>query len=213
MAERRGDQRTALALVRRAADDGAQAVPFYRAHLLSDQARLELVAGERSQAARAATTALNIYRRLGAATYLDRPHLKIDQSDPGGKKPTETAAEPVTQSLRILGARFGLSDRELDVLTLLAGGLSMKQIAQELFITASTVSFHLGRIYSKAGVHSRHQLPESSGQSRCPRERPRPRGDRPPTAPYAVRCHAHPVRTLTIRTSHPNARSRLRLPE
>jgi len=156
--ERRGDQRTALELVRRAADAGAQAVPYYRAHLLSDQARLELVAGERSRAAHAAATALNIYRRLGAVTYLDRPHLKIDQNEPDERRPPETTAEPVTMSLRIIGSRFGLSDRELDVLTLLASGLSMKQIAQELFITASTVSFHLGRIYSKAGVHSRHQL-------------------------------------------------------
>ncbi|WP_420122803.1 LuxR C-terminal-related transcriptional regulator [Nakamurella sp.] len=158
MAERRGDQRTALDFARRAADSGAQAVPFYRAHLLSDQARLELIAGERSRASRAAATALDIYRRLGAESYLDRPHLRLDESDPDGGRPSENGAEPVTVSLRVLGARFGLSDRELDVLTLLAGGLSMKQIAQELFITTSTVSFHLGRIYSKAGVHSRHQL-------------------------------------------------------
>ncbi|HOZ59064.1 MAG TPA: LuxR C-terminal-related transcriptional regulator [Nakamurella multipartita] len=158
LAERRGDQRTALELVRRAADAGAQAVPFYRAHLLSDQARLELVAGERSRAAQPAATALTIYRRLGAVTYLDRPHLTIDRSEPEAGRPPDHTAEPVTMSLRLFGARFGLSDRELDVLTLLASGLSMKQIAQELFITASTVSFHLGRIYSKAGVHSRHQL-------------------------------------------------------
>lgn len=58
----------------------------------------------------------------------------------------------------MIGNRYGLSDRERDVLTLLIRGLSMRQIAQELFITSSTVSFHLGRIYAKTGVHSRHQL-------------------------------------------------------
>jgi ATP/maltotriose-dependent transcriptional regulator MalT len=160
IAEQRGEQQGALELLRRAAESGAQAVPFYRAHLLSDQARLEQVVGDRRRAAHAAALALNIYRRLGATTYLDRPHLQVDQSAPDRPTPPEATAEPVTVSLRMLGARFGLSDRELDVLTLLASGLSMKQIAQELFITASTVSFHLGRIYAKTGVHSRHQLTE-----------------------------------------------------
>jgi DNA-binding CsgD family transcriptional regulator len=39
-----------------------------------------------------------------------------------------------------------------------AAKTSSRQIAQQLFITSSTVSFHLGRIYAKTGVHSRHQL-------------------------------------------------------
>jgi DNA-binding CsgD family transcriptional regulator len=36
--------------------------------------------------------------------------------------------------------------------------LSYQQIARELFITRSTVGFHLSNIYAKAGVASRHEL-------------------------------------------------------
>ena len=38
--------------------------------------------------------------------------------------------------------------------------MSYTQIARTLFITQSTVSYHLGRIYAKANVKSRHQLTE-----------------------------------------------------
>ena len=44
------------------------------------------------------------------------------------------------------------------MLTLLTAGMSYNQISSTLFITRSTVSFHLGRIYAKANVTSRHQL-------------------------------------------------------
>ena len=101
---------------------------------------------------------MTIYRGLGATTYLDRPHLRLEQGDPTESARPEGTEESLAGPLRVLGARYQLSDRELDVLTLLASGLSMKQIAQQLFITTSTVSFHLGRIYAKTGVHSRHQL-------------------------------------------------------
>ena len=52
----------------------------------------------------------------------------------------------------------GLSDREREVATLLLAGFSYTQIAEELYVTRSTVSFHLGNIYAKTGVESRHQL-------------------------------------------------------
>ena len=48
-----------------------------------------------------------------------------------------------------------LSERELEVLRLIAGGLSNKKITEELFISLSTVKTHLRNIYSKLNVHSR----------------------------------------------------------
>jgi DNA-binding CsgD family transcriptional regulator len=38
--------------------------------------------------------------------------------------------------------------------------MSYAQIARELFITRSTVGFHLSRIYAKTGTTSRHELSE-----------------------------------------------------
>ena len=53
-----------------------------------------------------------------------------------------------------------LTEREQDVLTLIASGMSYAQIARDLFVTQSTVGYHLSNIYRKAGVGSRHELTE-----------------------------------------------------
>jgi LuxR family maltose regulon positive regulatory protein len=50
-----------------------------------------------------------------------------------------------------------LSGRELDVLVLLAEGLSNKQVAERLFISLATVKWHTSNIYGKLGVGSRTQ--------------------------------------------------------
>jgi LuxR family maltose regulon positive regulatory protein len=48
-----------------------------------------------------------------------------------------------------------LTDRELEVLTLLAKGLSNKALAERLVVAPSTIKQHLKNIYSKLDVHSR----------------------------------------------------------
>jgi LuxR family maltose regulon positive regulatory protein len=48
-----------------------------------------------------------------------------------------------------------LSERELEVLRLVAAGLSNPEIAHELGIAMSTVKSHINRIYGKLGVESR----------------------------------------------------------
>jgi LuxR family maltose regulon positive regulatory protein len=50
-----------------------------------------------------------------------------------------------------------LSEREGEVLQLIAEGLSNREIAQKLFLSMSTVKVHTYNIYSKLGVHSRTQ--------------------------------------------------------
>jgi LuxR family maltose regulon positive regulatory protein len=51
-----------------------------------------------------------------------------------------------------------LSERELEVLGLIAGGLSNKKIMEELFLSLSTVKTHIRNIYSKLNVHSRTEV-------------------------------------------------------
>jgi DNA-binding NarL/FixJ family response regulator len=48
-----------------------------------------------------------------------------------------------------------LTDREIEVLTEAAKGLTNKQIGQELFISDRTVQGHLQNIYQKLGVTTR----------------------------------------------------------
>lgn len=50
-----------------------------------------------------------------------------------------------------------LSDRELEVLRFIEAGLSNRKIAEELYISLSTVKTHLRNIYSKLDVNSRTQ--------------------------------------------------------
>ena len=49
----------------------------------------------------------------------------------------------------------GLTPREMDVLRLLAQGLTSAQIAERLVIGVVTVNFHVRSIYSKLGATSR----------------------------------------------------------
>jgi response regulator RpfG family c-di-GMP phosphodiesterase/DNA-binding CsgD family transcriptional regulator len=49
----------------------------------------------------------------------------------------------------------GLSEREVEVLRLIAAGRTMKQMASELFISVKTVDRHIQNIYTKIGVSTR----------------------------------------------------------
>jgi DNA-binding NarL/FixJ family response regulator len=48
-----------------------------------------------------------------------------------------------------------LSERQLEVLTLVAEGCSYDEIGARLFISANTVKFHLRSIYMRLGVRNR----------------------------------------------------------
>ncbi len=61
---------------------------------------------------------------------------------------------------------FVLSDRELDVLTHLSKGFGYKQIAENLFISPSTVRKHIENIYIKLQVHSKLEAVQKAQKHR-----------------------------------------------
>jgi two-component system nitrate/nitrite response regulator NarL len=56
------------------------------------------------------------------------------------------------------GKIASLTDREREVVALIAEGLKNKQIGQRLFISETTVTHHLSSIFSKLGVSDRLEL-------------------------------------------------------
>lgn len=61
----------------------------------------------------------------------------------------------LTSSTSIAGYTERLSEREVEVLQLVAEGLTSREIAEHLVITPATVKKHLEHIYTRLDVHSR----------------------------------------------------------
>jgi predicted ATPase/DNA-binding CsgD family transcriptional regulator len=70
------------------------------------------------------------------------------------KKQSETQTTRLHKRSRIKNT-WGLTTREIEVLHLVASGLSDKDIAEKLVLSPRTVNSHLASIYSKLGVNSR----------------------------------------------------------
>jgi DNA-binding NarL/FixJ family response regulator len=60
----------------------------------------------------------------------------------------------VPPSLRSLG----ITSRELDVLKLVADGLSNREIAERLFLSPKTVERHLTSLFDRTGIRNRGDL-------------------------------------------------------
>jgi DNA-binding NarL/FixJ family response regulator len=65
---------------------------------------------------------------------------------------------PEEPSLELAESKVPLSGRELEVLRLIASGMSNREIAQHLFLTESTVELHASRIRKKLKLKSRTAL-------------------------------------------------------
>jgi len=102
--------------------------------LLKDASADELAAAVRIVAAGDAVIAPGITRRLIA----EFAHLG------GPRAPTRERLD-------------GLTDRETDVLTLIARGRSNGEIAEDLVVSGETVKTHVGNIFRKLGLRDRAQ--------------------------------------------------------
>ena len=128
------------------------AEPYPLAYTTLRLAEAAVAAGDREAAGRGVREAYALARRVGAAPIADeaaalarRTRLPLDEPA------AEVAAVPAADPL----AGFGLTEREREILELLASGRSNPQIAESLFISPKTASVHVSNILAKLGVDSR----------------------------------------------------------
>ncbi|GAA2211479.1 hypothetical protein GCM10009850_069390 [Nonomuraea monospora] len=112
------------------------------ARALLDLGRLLRRTGRRKAAAERLGAARAIFDRLGARPLVERCAQELEAC---GLEPPATV-------------RLGLTPQELSTATLVAGGLTNRQIARELLISVKTVEYHIGKIYTKLGIGSRVAL-------------------------------------------------------
>ena len=62
------------------------------------------------------------------------------------------------QRCRAIADHYGLSNREREIMTMLAKGRNLDYIHKELYISKSTVSMHRQHIYQKLDIHSQQEL-------------------------------------------------------
>jgi DNA-binding NarL/FixJ family response regulator len=72
------------------------------------------------------------------------------------RRELRTAGETVRR--RAATTRGELTPQEAQIARLARSGLSNPQIAAQLFLSARTVQYHLGKVFTKLEISSRHQL-------------------------------------------------------
>ena len=72
--------------------------------------------------------------------------------------PGDPDAPPLIRRCNEVAWRYGLSEREHDVLILLARGLNAQQVADRMVVSRNTVKSHMAHIYSKLSIHTRAEL-------------------------------------------------------
>jgi len=76
--------------------------------------------------------------------------------------PETFSAKDIAGAMKRTRNSFGLSQRELQILTQLHKGAPLKEFAESLFITESTLKTHLSSIYRKMDVKNRVQAIEKA---------------------------------------------------
>ncbi len=117
-----------------------------------EQARTLLCYGQRLRRAKRRRdarehlyTALALFQEAGAAGWARQCQTEIDATGPHAAARDDASAEQLT-------------GQEWQIALTAAEGLTNREIAARVFLSPKTVDYHLGHIYRKLGLRSRHEL-------------------------------------------------------
>jgi DNA-binding NarL/FixJ family response regulator len=144
---------------------------------LPDGNGLDLVAWVRSISSTTALVVLSLHEsddyvlsamNAGASCFVQKaaPLSELVASiDHALAAPLSFSARDIAGAISRSRKTFGLSQRELQILSQLHKGAPLKELARSLFITESTLKTHLSSIYRKMQVKNRVQAIEKGKKS------------------------------------------------
>jgi DNA-binding NarL/FixJ family response regulator len=156
-------------------DNGRQAIDQFRLHQpdvaildlqMPELGGVEAIAAIRAEFANACLIMFSIYEtdediyqglRAGAKAYLlkDTPCGEILEVIRAVSEGQRYLSVEIGTKLAARMGRAELSNREHEVLALMAQGKNNRAIAKELFITENTVKFHVANVIGKLGASDR----------------------------------------------------------
>jgi DNA-binding CsgD family transcriptional regulator len=123
-----------------------------RTNAALDLARVQLLYGEwlrrtrrRRDAREPLRTALEFFERIGADAFAERARRELSATGEHSRPRSDATRDRLTA-------------QEAQIAELVAEGMSNPQIASQLYISRSTVEYHLRKIYRKLGLTTRTQL-------------------------------------------------------
>jgi DNA-binding CsgD family transcriptional regulator len=140
--------------------DGETAETYYRQAIETlertrvrvELARTHLLYGEwlrrerrRQDAREQLRTAHKLFTEFGMEAFAERARVELEATGEHARK-------------RNVETRDDLTPQEAQISRLAAAGATNQEIAAQLFISPSTVDYHLRKAFRKLGVRSRHQL-------------------------------------------------------
>jgi DNA-binding CsgD family transcriptional regulator len=132
-----------------------------RTRIRVELARAHLVYGEwlrrerrRLDAREQLRTAHELFIKFGMEAFAERARIELEATGEHARK-------------RSVETRDDLTPQEAQISRLAASGATNQEIATQLFISPSTVDYHLRKAFRKLGIRSRHQLTQHPLQPRA----------------------------------------------